>query len=124
MRFTLLAILSIAWSLIVLRWSVARRHSRWTTRALAVSAAVVVVALVSIAGDLHAMIVAHRAAESAVTIRVHDMGQWWQLIYQRAVVSFITANEIHVPARERVTITWNGPPVPALRSLLFLPPAE
>jgi cytochrome c oxidase subunit II len=100
---------------------VARSHSRWTNRALAVSALVILVAFVSIAGDLYAMIVGRGAGKSAVTIHINDMGQWWQLVYERGGASFIAANEVHVPAGRRVTIAWNGPPVTVWRSREFLP---
>ncbi len=121
MRFTLLAIVAIAWSLTVLRWSISRRRSPWHKRAIAVSAIAAVVAIVSVASDLHSIWLPWSATRSDLTITINDMGSWWQVFYRRGKQSFVTANEIHVPARARVEMLWNGPRVTVWGSRDFLP---
>jgi cytochrome c oxidase subunit 2 len=108
MRFTLLAIAGIAWSLTVLRWSISRKRSPWARRAMVVSAIAAIIAIVSMAADLRSIWVRSRAPRPDLTITVNDMGDWWQLEYRRRGISFVTANELHVPAGTVVGVIWSG----------------
>ena len=49
-----------------------------------------------------------RAPKAGLTITVRDMGDWWQLTYNRGLVA---ANEVHVPRGALVTMEFSGPPV-------------
>src|SRR5712691_6494689 len=120
MRFGLLAIASIAWSLTVLRWSVARKHSPWRKRAIVVSIIAGLAAIVSFEADLRSLWLRYRAPRSNVAIVITDMGQWWQISYRRGMQSFITANEVHVPAGALVVMAWKGPAPVIWRSHDFL----
>jgi len=111
MTFALLAVFAIAWSLTVLRWSIARRTSPWRRRAVVVSAVAGGLAIVSAAIDLRSIWLMSSAPRSGVTITLRDMGDWWQVLYQRDKRTFMTANEIHVPAGALVTMEWSGPAV-------------
>lgn len=121
MRFALFAVVAIAWSLTMLRWSLSRSRSPWRTRAIIVSVAVLVAALASAAGDLQAIWTAARAPRSGIVVTINDMGEWWQLSYRRGSQSFVTANEIHVPAGSAVTMHWNGSPVVVWQPRNFFP---
>jgi len=111
MTFALLAVFAVAWSLTVLRWSIARRTSPWRRRAVAVSAVAGALAIVSAAIDLRSIWMMSSAPRSRVTISLRDMGSWWQVSYLQDNRRFLTANEIHVPTGALVTMEWVGPPV-------------
>ena len=121
MRFLLVAIASIAWSLTILRWSFARARSPWRDRVIVVSLVAGLMAIASIAGDLRSLWLRWRAPRSNVIIDIDDMGQWWHLTYRRGTRAFITANEIHVPAGALVSITWKSPRFVAWSAHDFLP---
>jgi cytochrome c oxidase subunit 2 len=121
MRFALLAVGAIAWSLTTLRWSVARRNSPWRLRLVVVSTVTLVLAVISAAADLQSIWAAARAPSSGVTIAINDEREWWQLAYSRNSQSFITANEVHVPAGTVVTMQWSGSPVVVWRVRDFFP---
>src|SRR5438067_4005158 len=121
MRFALVAIASIAWSLTVLRWSISRARSPWRKRVVIVSMVAGLLAIISVAADLRSIWLRWHAPSSNVAIGITDMGQWWQLSYRRGTRAFITANEIHVPAGALVVLTWKGPRFAAWSARDFLP---
>ena len=121
MRFALVAIASITWSLTVLRWSFSRAGSPWRKRTVIVSIVAGVAALASIAGDARSIWLLRHAPDSNVAIGITDMGDWWRISYRRGARACITANEIHVPAGATVLLTWNAPPFAAWSSRNVLP---
>ena len=121
MRFALVAIASIAWSLAVLRWVFSRPRSPWRERVVAISMVAGFVALISVAGDFRSIWLRWRAPQSNVAIGITDMGEWWRLTYRRGARTFTTANEIHVPAGALVVLTWSDPRFAAWGAHDFLP---
>src|SRR5947209_19740673 len=121
MTFALLAVVAIIWSLTVLRWSVSRKTSPWTKRAIVLSVVAGLIALTSAASDLHSIWLISSAPRSGVAITIDDNGEWWRLSYRRGARSFVTANEIHVPAGASVAMEWAGPPAVLWRAHDFLP---
>lgn len=121
MNFVLLAVAALAWSALLLRWVVSRRHSPWRTRLLVWSAATAAMAGVSIASDFRSILLRFRAPDSGVAVAVRDMGGWWQLAYARGGSAFVTANELHVPAGRRVTVDWRDRPMAGWSAHDFLP---
>jgi cytochrome c oxidase subunit 2 len=121
MIFVLLAVATIAWSLTVLRWAFSRTRSRWRKRVIVMSWVAGAVAIASIADDARTMWGRFRATRSDVSIVITDMGDWWRVAYRSGGRGFITANEVHVPVRTLVAITWNGAPAGVWRARDFLP---
>jgi len=121
MTFALLGVAALIWSLTVLRWSISRRDSPWGGRAMVVSIVAGVIAAASVAADLRSIWLIARAPRSGVAITINDNGEWWQLAYRRGGQSFVTANEIHVPAGAVVAMEWNGPSTVVWRARDFLP---
>jgi len=108
MIFALLAAVTAAWSLAVLRWSISRPHSRWQRRVLVLSAAGGIIALISITADFRSILLRARAPDSGVAISINDMGEWWRIVYARGERTFVTANEVHLPAGQLVAMRWNA----------------
>src|SRR5438132_2245587 len=121
MRFIVAAIVAITWSIVTLRWSVSRRRSPWRTRLIIVSVIGIVVASISIGADLRSIYLWVAAPRSDVEIHIEEIGHWWQLAYQRGGATFVTANEIHVPAGAVVTIDWRSAALGAWSAHDFLP---
>src|SRR4029078_12032716 len=96
--FVVFAVAGILWSLAL----VARRG------VLAVSLVVVAAAVASIALAVRAMQRAARARRSDVNIRIVRQGDWWQLEYARGGTALVTANELHVPIRTLVALSWSA----------------
>jgi cytochrome c oxidase subunit 2 len=106
--FTLLALAAIAWSASLVLSSFLPRY--FTRRPLWILGAIVLLlGAISTVSDYRTMALRRRAPDSGVSIAVHDMGRWLQLGYVRGKTSFITANELHVPAGAIVAIDWQGP---------------
>src|SRR5437763_14902112 len=98
MRFALLAVAAILWSLTTLRWSISRRKSPWRLRLIVVSTVALVLAAISAVADLQLIRAAARAPSSGVTIAIIDEGQWWQVAYRRGLASFVNADAGPGPA--------------------------
>ena len=115
--FVLFAIASIAWAITLLRWAMSRR-----TGGIALmggfGAAALVAGAVSVAADVRSIAGIMRAPVSDVSIRIIKRPTWWQLEYARGGVAFTTANELHIPTRERVALTWIGVKVPSSENLI------
>jgi cytochrome c oxidase subunit 2 len=118
--FTLLAIFAIAWSASLTLGSFLPRFS--ARRPLSVLGAIVLIlGTISIVSDYRTILLRRRAPESGVSIAVRDTGRWLQLGYARGKTSFITANELHVPAGAVVAIDWQGPELAGWSARDFLP---
>jgi cytochrome c oxidase subunit II len=87
------------------------------------SYAVIAAGVISIIFDVQLIRIAQRARPSDLVIQIVRRGAWWQLDYSRQGVSFTTANEIHVPAGVRLTLSWSGVPPPWIEDALCLPQA-
>jgi len=72
------------------------------------SCAVVVAGVLSIGLDVHAMWTVRSAPSSDLEIRIIRRGDWWQLDYARGPLFVTSANELHLPAAERVTLAYSG----------------
>ncbi len=97
--FIALAVVFLAWIAALSGWMFLRR--RFPTR---LAAAVITLAMISIVSDARGIAHWLRARRSEVTIDAIRRGAWWQLIYRDGRTAFVTANEMHVPAGEKVTI--------------------
>lgn len=73
---------------------------------------------ISVAADIRSFAGVVRAPDADVSIRIIKRPTWWQLEYARGGVAFTTANELHIPARERVTLDWIGVKVPSSENLI------
>lgn len=108
MTFALTAVAAIVWSLLALRWSFSRSRSPWRRRLIGASIIAVAIAAFSVTADVRVLMHRLRARDSGVTIAIDDVHGWWRIEYTRGSSRFITANEVHVPAGELVTIDWRG----------------
>lgn len=118
MAFLVFAAAAIAWSLLLLRWAASRDRG---ARAIQVSAfAVLLAGAISVAADVVSIARVMRSPETGVRIRILKRATWWQLEYARGGTAFTTANELHIPAHERVALTWIGVKVPASEELLVV----
>jgi cytochrome c oxidase subunit 2 len=84
----------------------------------AVAGVVILAGGISMAGDVRSIAEIVRAPDADVRIRIIRRPTWWQLEYARRGVVFTTANELHVPAHQRVTLSWVGVKVPASEWML------
>jgi cytochrome c oxidase subunit II len=106
--FVVYSVAVIAWSLSVLRWSASIRRGRGKMTMCWLSWATLLAASGSIASDLRSIGLARSASISDLDVRIVRRGDWWQLDYSRGGVVFRTANELHVPAGERLSLEWSG----------------
>ncbi len=97
--FLALAATFFVWIAAVFGWLLLRRRFP-----LFLAWAVIILALSSIAIDAGGIWHWLRAKRSSVTIDALDRGSWWQLFYRDGATSFVTANELHVPAGAIVKI--------------------
>lgn len=111
MAFAVFAVLAVAWSLAVMRWAFSLRRGRGKRAVQVLSCAALIAAVISTAVDLRAMQVARSARSSDLDVRIIQRGDWWQLVYARDGVAFTTANELHVPAGERVIVESSAVPL-------------
>lgn len=89
------------------------------SRAVQIGAFVVLLAGgISVAADALSIAATVRSPDADVRIRIIKRPTWWQLEYARRGVAFTTANELHIPAHERVTLTWIGVKVPSSETLI------
>lgn len=102
--FIVFAAAAVAWSVVVI---LGRRRA-----ILPVSLVAVAAAIVSIAIDVRAMQLARRARPAGVDIRIVRRDDWFELDYAGRGTAFVTANEIHVPIGDAVTLSWSGLPAP------------
>lgn len=112
------AVGAIAWSLLVLAWAIPRRGNRGNKAIWAVGGLVLVAGAISVTGDVRSIADVVQAPDADVRIRIIRRPTWWQLEYARRGVVFTTANELHVPAHERVTLSWLGVKVPSSEGML------
>lgn len=117
MAFVLFAIASIAWAIALLLWAI-RRTRGGTTPMWLLGAIVVIAGAMSLAGDARSIAGVIRAPDAGVRIRIIKRPTWWQLEYARTGVAFTTADELHIPTRERVALTWIGIKVPSSENLI------
>jgi cytochrome c oxidase subunit 2 len=112
--FIVFAAVAVAWSLLVM---IGRRRAIVVGSFVAVAAAAA-----SIAIDVRAIHLARSAPHSGVAIRIIPRGDWWQLEYARDGVSFVTANELHVPTGTAVSLSWSGGlPPPSIGGAVCVP---
>jgi cytochrome c oxidase subunit 2 len=114
--FVVFAAAAIAWALSLLRWAITKSGRGVVMAAL--GAIVLVAGALSVAGDARSIAGVVRAPDADVQIRIIRRPSWWQLDYARHGVAFTTANELHIPARERVRLSWIGIKVPSSESLI------
>ena len=107
MSFIVFAFAALLWSLCTAMRALGIR-TRFT-RALFVFASwfVLATAVTTTALDLRSVRMAS-APRTDVEIRIIRRDDWWQLRYTRAGSTFLTANELHVPAGLPVHLTWSG----------------
>ncbi|HEX3109548.1 MAG TPA: c-type cytochrome [Thermoanaerobaculia bacterium] len=117
MAFVLFAIASIGWSIALLRWAMTRRGGGVMLMS-ALASVVLAAGAVSLVADVRAIAGVIRAPDADVRIRIIKRPTWWELEYVRGNVAFTTADELHIPTRERVALTWVGIKVPSSESLL------
>ncbi|HEY2092301.1 MAG TPA: c-type cytochrome [Thermoanaerobaculia bacterium] len=117
MAFVVFAVAAIAWALSLLRWAVAKR-GRGTTLMWVLATVAAVAGAISVAGDVRSIAGVVRAPDADVQIRIIRRPTWWQLDYARRGVAFTTANELHIPAHERVRLSWVGIRVPSSESMI------
>lgn len=111
------AVAAIAWALALLRWALTK-SGRGGTLIWALASVVAVAGAMSLAGDARSIAGVVRAPDADVQIRVIRRPSWWQLDYARRGIAFTTANELHIPAHERVRLSWVGIRVPSSESLI------
>src|ERR1043165_3705893 len=92
-------------------WAFSIRRGRGKRAMRLLSVAALIAAIVSTIFDLRSMYAASRARSSDLEVRILSRGDWWQLGYVRDGVAFTTANELHVPAGERVVVASSGAPL-------------
>jgi len=109
--FIIFAIAAIAFGLCAFRWGISIR-GRGRRAALLTSSVAGVAALASLVADVRAVPAASEATASPLAIRIVRRGDWWQLRYDRDGLSFMTANEMHVPADRVVALEWTDAPPP------------
>jgi cytochrome c oxidase subunit 2 len=85
---------------------------------IALGAIVLVAGAMSVAGDARSIAGVMRAPDADVQIRIVRHPTWWQLDYARRGITFTTANELHIPAHERVRLSWIGIKVPSSESVI------
>lgn len=116
MSFLVFAVAAIVWSLVLIGWAISKGRGK---RAIQAGAFVVLLAgAISIAGDVQSIATVVRSPDAGVRIRIIKRATWWELEYASRGVAFTTANELHVPTRERVALNWIGIKVPATENLL------
>ena len=84
----------------------------------AFAAVVLAAGAMSLVADVRSIAGVMRAPEAGVAIRIIKRPTWWELEYARRGVAFTTANELHIPTRERVALTWIGVHVPSSENLI------
>jgi len=84
----------------------------------ALASVVLAAGAVSLVADARAIAGVVHAPAADVRIRIIKRPTWWQLEYARAGVAFTTADELHIPTRERVALTWIGIKVPSSENLI------
>jgi cytochrome c oxidase subunit 2 len=120
MIFTLFAVAALIWLGPFLLWTFSPRSS--ASRLLTAGGMpVLVLAAISIVSDLRSVVLRFRAPESNLLVVVNDTGKWLQLKYTRHKISFLTANELHVPAGAVVDVEWRGPGLVGWSAHDFLP---
>ncbi|HEY2323984.1 MAG TPA: c-type cytochrome [Thermoanaerobaculia bacterium] len=117
MAFVLFAIASIGWAIALLRWAVTRT-GRGVIPMWILGAIALVAGAMSLAADVRSIAGVVRAPVADVSIRIIKRPTWWQLEYARGGVAFTTANELHIPTRERVTLNWIGIKVPSSENVI------
>jgi cytochrome c oxidase subunit 2 len=120
MIFALFVVAALAWLtgfLLRMFWP----RSSGLRRLAAGAIPVLVLATISIISDLRSIVLRLSAPESDLSVIVNDTGKWLQLGYARGKTSFITANELHVPAGTIVDVEWNGPDLIAWSAHDFFP---
>ena len=116
MAFLVFAVAAIVWSLLLIGWAISKGRGK---RAIQAGAFVVLLAgAISIAGDVQSIATVVRSPDAGVRIRIIKRATWWQLEYANRGAAFTTANELHVPTRERVALNWIGIMVPATENLI------
>jgi cytochrome c oxidase subunit II len=104
-----------------MRWSVTGRGvSAVRLAAYLVAAA----AAVSFAFDVRAIRAVSGAERSHVSVRVIRRASWWELQYEREGVTFITANELHVPEGLAVSLRGSELPPMSIEGAAWLPPID
>jgi cytochrome c oxidase subunit II len=109
MLFALFAVAALAWLVSILPRIVLGRPSFRRAPMLAGTVIVLILAAISMVMDLRSLARMWRAPDSGISIVIIDTGEWLQLGYSRGETSFVTANELHVPAGAIVRIDWRGP---------------
>jgi cytochrome c oxidase subunit 2 len=115
--FVVFAVAAIAWALSLLRWALTK-SGRGVTPIWALGSVVAVAGAMSLAGDVRSIAGVVRAPDADVQIRIIHRPTWWQLEYARHGVAFTTSNELHIPAHQRVRLSWVGIKVPSSESLI------
>src|SRR3954453_16759166 len=120
MLFTLFAVAALIWCAVVLLRTFTRSSSG-SRPVIAPGIAVLILPTLSIVSDLRSVLLRFRAPESDVSVFLNDTGRWLQLAYANGKTSFVTANELHVPAgrvgegegRGPAVLGWSAPdPLP------------
>src|SRR5437764_15144485 len=93
------------------------RRGRGITMMGALAAVVLVAGAIAVAGDVRSVANVIRAPDADVRIRIIRRATWWQLEYGGRGIAFTSANELHIPTRQRVALTWVGMNVPASENL-------
>jgi cytochrome c oxidase subunit 2 len=124
MLFALFAVAALAWLASILRWIVLGQPSLRRAPMLAGTVIMLILAAISMVMDLRSLALLWRAPDSGISIVIIDTGEWLQLGYSRGETSFITANELHVPAGAIVRIDWRGPNLAGWSARDFLPVAD
>lgn len=112
MTFVLFAAAAVIWSLLALLWSILPRRRRGRVPLLAMTWLAAGAAAASAATDFYSLQLGRRAQGSDLSIRIVPHEAWWELQYEGGGISLVTANELHVPARTRVALSWVDLPPP------------
>src|SRR5438067_12419897 len=98
MIFALFAVAALAWLASMFGWIVLGRPSPRRAPMLAGTIIVLILGGISVVIDVRSLALILRAPDSGLSIVIVDTGEWLQLGYSRGEISFIAANELHVPA--------------------------